>query len=125
MLGRYCAVFIGCLNSSGCVQGNSMKFNEILYDDEKSGCMVRTRRVMEDFHEVLNYCGLEDKGFRWPKFTWCNKRDSAESIQERLDKGVGCFQWKQLFLLSTVGSEFAEFAFVVGKLYAIRCGDDS
>ncbi|KAK3187927.1 hypothetical protein Dsin_027488 [Dipteronia sinensis] len=57
----------------------------------------RHRRVMEDFREALDGCGLDYIGFAGPRFTWCNKREGLGMKQDRLDMGVSCYDWKQLF----------------------------
>ncbi|KAK3222021.1 hypothetical protein Dsin_009046 [Dipteronia sinensis] len=72
-------------------------FNEILSDDDKTGGLPRNRKLVEDFLEVLDYCSLKDMGFRGPSFTWCNKCDGSNSVQERLDRGFYCIDWRQLF----------------------------
>ncbi|KAK3221477.1 hypothetical protein Dsin_008502 [Dipteronia sinensis] len=62
--------------------------DEILSVDEKLGDLARSRMLMESSREALDYCGLDDLGFRGPMFSWCNKRDGNELVQERLDRGV-------------------------------------
>ncbi|KAK2662389.1 hypothetical protein Ddye_000963 [Dipteronia dyeriana] len=74
----------------------SRDFNEIISDDEKLGGPPRNRKLMENFGEAIDWCGLEDVN-RGPIFTWCNKRDSVESVQERLDRGLCNHLWKQAF----------------------------
>ncbi|KAK3230833.1 hypothetical protein Dsin_002714 [Dipteronia sinensis] len=37
-----------------------------------------------------------DLGFTWSKYTWCNKCEGAEMVQERLDRRVCNYQWKNL-----------------------------
>ncbi|KAK2659428.1 hypothetical protein Ddye_005961 [Dipteronia dyeriana] len=56
---------------------------------------------MEIFWEALVFCDLEDMDFVGPCFTWSNKRDCG-LIQERLDRGVCDFNWKNLFPSSIV-----------------------
>ncbi|KAK3230421.1 hypothetical protein Dsin_002302 [Dipteronia sinensis] len=72
-------------------------FNEILNDSEKVGGQSRSSTLMDNFRSALDDCGLEDLGFLGPPFTWCNKRDTDQLVQERLDRGVCNFQWRQLF----------------------------
>ncbi|KAK3229371.1 hypothetical protein Dsin_001252 [Dipteronia sinensis] len=38
---------------------------------------------MEDFREALDDCGLEGLGYLSLVFTWCNKREGGEMVQER------------------------------------------
>ncbi|KAK2657968.1 hypothetical protein Ddye_011020 [Dipteronia dyeriana] len=77
-------------------------FNEILREDEKSGGLPRPQRQMDDFRETLDWCGLGELGFRGPLFTWSNKRDERDLVQERLDRGVCCYDWYQMFSNSFV-----------------------
>ncbi|KAK3231842.1 hypothetical protein Dsin_003723 [Dipteronia sinensis] len=75
-------------------------FNEILLDSEKEGRADRKRVLMDNFRHTLDHCRLEDLGFSGPKFTYSNKRKGLDHIQERIDIGVCCYRWNQLFLLS-------------------------
>ncbi|KAK2640566.1 hypothetical protein Ddye_028361 [Dipteronia dyeriana] len=63
-------------------------FTEILNENEKVGGVCRTKGRIERFRETLDECGLQDLGFMGPSFTWCDKRDREEMIQERLDRCV-------------------------------------
>ncbi|KAK2642073.1 hypothetical protein Ddye_023836 [Dipteronia dyeriana] len=77
-------------------------FNEILFDTENSGGSPQPRWLMENFREALNYCDLDDlDGFSGPRFTWSNKRDRG-LVQERIDRAVCCYRWKQLFAFLNV-----------------------
>jgi hypothetical protein len=73
-------------------------FNEILDDSEKIGGLQRPRWQIENFRAALDDCGLQDIGFSGPPFTWCNKRDGDSMIQERLDRCVCNFRWRNLFV---------------------------
>ncbi|KAK3212451.1 hypothetical protein Dsin_017157 [Dipteronia sinensis] len=77
-------------------------FNEILCDDEKVGGLRRNRRLMEEFRETLDWCELSDMGYIGLDFTWGNRRNGSEMIQERLDRGVCSFSWQQIFPNSLV-----------------------
>ena len=70
-------------------------FNEVLTENEKLGGVPRNRVQIENFREALDFCGLDDFGFRGSLFTWCNKRNGIDSVQKRLDRGN--FDWNQLF----------------------------
>ncbi|KAK3218118.1 hypothetical protein Dsin_012088 [Dipteronia sinensis] len=72
-------------------------FNEIAIRNEKLGGQERPRRLMEEFREALDFCGLEDLGFSGLAYTWCNKSDRESMIQEHLDREVSCYNWKKLF----------------------------
>ncbi|KAK3184896.1 hypothetical protein Dsin_032182 [Dipteronia sinensis] len=70
-------------------------------ESEKVGSAAHPRILMENFREALEFCELEDMDFVGHCFTWSNKRDEG-LIQERLDRGVCDFKWKQLFPSSSV-----------------------
>ncbi|KAK2635601.1 hypothetical protein Ddye_030393 [Dipteronia dyeriana] len=72
-------------------------FNEIISEDDKLGGPPQNRLMMENFKEALEYCGFEDVGFRGPIFTWCNRRNGVDSMQERLDRGLCNIEWKRIF----------------------------
>ncbi|KAK1577933.1 hypothetical protein Q3G72_026109 [Acer saccharum] len=77
-------------------------FNEVLVDSEKDGGSDRLRILTDNFRAVLDHCGLEDLGFSGPKFTWSNMRGGSSHVQERIDRGVCSYLWKQLFPLAVV-----------------------
>ena len=61
-------------------------FNDVLRDNEKLGgngvCLNRAL----DYQRCMDYCSMIDLGFVGPRFTWTNKRDLPNLIQERLDR---------------------------------------
>ncbi|KAK2654924.1 hypothetical protein Ddye_007976 [Dipteronia dyeriana] len=57
---------------------------------------------MDDFWETLDWCGLGKLGFKGPLFTWSNKRGGRDLVQARLDRGVCCYDWYQMFQNSFV-----------------------
>ncbi|KAL5855882.1 hypothetical protein ACOSQ4_005684 [Xanthoceras sorbifolium] len=61
-------------------------FNEILRSEEKLGGLVRSHRAMDSFREVIDDCNLIDMGFKGSSFTWCNRQDGQNLIQERLER---------------------------------------
>ncbi|KAL5779809.1 hypothetical protein ACOSQ2_010546 [Xanthoceras sorbifolium] len=71
--------------------------NEILVSSEKLGGTNRLVSGMNDFRNALDFCNLDDLGFRGPLFTWSNKRVEAANVQERLDRFLANQQWKYLF----------------------------
>ncbi|KAK3218312.1 hypothetical protein Dsin_012282 [Dipteronia sinensis] len=77
-------------------------FNEILCNSEKEGGLERSHLLLDNFRKALNYCGLEDLGFLGPQFTWSNRRNDNQLIQEWLDRGVSTFNWNQMFPFSSV-----------------------
>ncbi|KAK2636341.1 hypothetical protein Ddye_031133 [Dipteronia dyeriana] len=72
-------------------------FNEILYDSEKNGGLQRPRFFMDNFRHALDDSELQDAGFFGPSFTWSNKHEGREMVQERLDHCVCNYQWRTLF----------------------------
>ncbi|KAL5819042.1 hypothetical protein ACOSQ4_022884 [Xanthoceras sorbifolium] len=77
-------------------------FNEILMDCEKDGGLPKQRRLLFNFREALDACGLQDLGFEGPLFTWCNGRMGDAFVQERLDRYVCSRDWLSRFPASYV-----------------------
>ncbi|KAL0462204.1 UNVERIFIED_CONTAM: hypothetical protein Slati_0108000 [Sesamum latifolium] len=77
-------------------------FNEILEQYEKQGALPRAQWQIRDFRQCLDDCGLQDMGFKGDKFTWCNRRETLDTVQARLDracsnaKGLFCSHWLRL-----------------------------
>ena len=40
------------------------------------------------FSECLDTCNMVDLGFNGPRFTWTNRKDISDLVQERIDR---CF----------------------------------
>lgn len=64
---------------------------------EKWGGGGRSNSQMTAFRQALENCELADLGYRSPKFTWSNSRDSLKFKKERLDRGVANSEWRGLF----------------------------
>ncbi|KAK2662512.1 hypothetical protein Ddye_001086 [Dipteronia dyeriana] len=77
-------------------------FNEILADSEKCEGLPRPRTLIENFRAVLDDCDLQDLGFTGSVYTWSNKKTDTDLVQERLDRCVSDFQWRNLFPASRV-----------------------
>jgi hypothetical protein len=76
-------------------------FSEILFNYEKEGGRPRAQRAMQNFHDALRYCELEDMGYVGDLFTW-----RRGEIRERLDRGAVNDQWNTLFpFASLINSE--------------------
>ncbi|OMO59818.1 Endonuclease/exonuclease/phosphatase [Corchorus olitorius] len=60
-------------------------FNEVLRaEDKKCGNPVSATRLRK-FHSCLFDCSLDELAVSGPKFTWSNRRNLANLIQERID----------------------------------------
>jgi hypothetical protein len=53
---------------------------------------------MEQFRNVLEYCGLSDLGFKGSKFTWSNRHQDGSFMKERLDRAMANYAWCELFM---------------------------
>jgi hypothetical protein len=67
-------------------------FNEILFNYEKEGGRPRSQQAMQDFHDALKDCELEDMGYIGDLFTW-----RRGNLRERLDIGVVNNSWNNYF----------------------------
>ena len=62
-------------------------YNELLSSHDKLvGNPLNPRRV-QLFKECLDAYGMVDLGFHGPRYTWVNKCDVGQFIQERLHRG--------------------------------------
>ncbi|KAK3210920.1 hypothetical protein Dsin_015626 [Dipteronia sinensis] len=77
-------------------------FNDILGDEKKQRGQIRSRSLMDEFRGALDYYGLKDMRLCGPAFTWYNRRNGKAMVQERLNRGVGNYDWQMLFLNSRV-----------------------
>jgi hypothetical protein len=69
-------------------------FNEIMFQHDKQGGVLRPQGCMDKFHSALEDCGLDDLGYSGDTFTWRNHSHMAEGyIRERLDHVVGNKEW--------------------------------
>ncbi|KAK3204864.1 hypothetical protein Dsin_018910 [Dipteronia sinensis] len=65
--------------------------------NEKSGGSDKSISEMLVFRQAVDDCDLIDLGFHGPMFTWNNKRDGRNNIQERLDRILVDHQWTDKF----------------------------
>ncbi|XP_075499819.1 uncharacterized protein LOC142538372 [Primulina tabacum] len=72
-------------------------FNEILFDSEKFGGMLRANAQMTEFSNTLDDCGLCDILARGDRFTWCNRRKGDALIFARLDRYICNYGWHSTF----------------------------
>ena len=68
-------------------------FNETFFNFEKKGGSDKQQAVLENFHDAFLACNLHELGFSGYKFTWSNRRDDDQSIEERLDGFCAIIQW--------------------------------
>lgn len=57
---------------------------------------------INEFQDALDFCQLEDLGYRGYPFTWTNKRLGDANTKMRLDRAVASKGWREKFLMSTV-----------------------
>ena len=68
-------------------------FNEVLVEEDKyRGRMISTNRSLL-FKECLDTCNMVDLGFNGPRFTWTNRRDIFDLVQERIDRFFANPSW--------------------------------
>jgi hypothetical protein len=53
---------------------------------------------MQNFQEMIVDCHLFDLGYSSPTYTWCNKKEGLEFIQERLDRALANDQCQILYI---------------------------
>jgi exonuclease III len=69
-------------------------FNEIMFQHEKQGGVMRSLGCMDKFQSALKDCGLDDLGYS----TWRNDSHTIEGyIRERLDRVVSNMEWRSKF----------------------------
>ena len=61
--------------------------NELLSSHDKLGGNPLNPRRVQLFKECLDAYGMVDLGFHGLRYTWVNKRDIGQFIQERLHRG--------------------------------------
>ena len=71
-------------------------FNELLEVQDKKGVVPRAHNLMENFQDVLEFCGFVDLRYSGLDFTWRGRR-KGEIIWERLDRGVVNYEWLTKF----------------------------
>ena len=76
-------------------------FNELLEVQDKKYGAPRAHNLMENFWDVLDFCGFVDLGYLGPDFTWRGRR-RGEMIWERLDRGFANYEWLTKFPTSRV-----------------------
>ncbi|KAK1554997.1 hypothetical protein Q3G72_020206 [Acer saccharum] len=77
-------------------------FNELLSVSEKRGGAAKSISDMVAFRQAIDDCELTDLGYSGPNYTWNNKREGKDNIQQRLDRFLANQQWIDSFLQVTV-----------------------
>lgn len=72
-------------------------FNEILFANEKVSGVSRVEGHMKAFREVIEECCLLDSRYLNSWFTWERGNFSETNIIERLERGLACKVWVELF----------------------------
>lgn len=109
-------------NSAWLVRGD---LNEILFNSEKRVGPPKSATAMNEFHEVMNDCGLRDLGYIGNKFTWSNKRGKDSFIGLWLDRFLASYKWEIRFNsshirnFSTVGSDHSPILLEINSLFAL------
>ncbi|KAL0312850.1 UNVERIFIED_CONTAM: hypothetical protein Sradi_5684300, partial [Sesamum radiatum] len=76
-------------------------YNEILNQEEKTGG-PRLVWQINDFRIALIGRKLNDVGFKGQKYTWCNRRQTPETIRAKLDRACVNSTWMGQFPQTTV-----------------------
>lgn len=72
-------------------------FNLMMVSGEKKGGNSFNMSDAQMFRDVVEKCELRDMGFVGHEYTWSNNQPCENNIQERLDRFLGCDNWKNLF----------------------------
>lgn len=62
-------------------------YNKLLSSHDRLGGNPLNPRHVQLFKECLDAYGMVDLGFHGPRYTWVNKHDVGQFIQERLHRG--------------------------------------
>lgn len=71
--------------------------NEVFYNFEKKGRQLKNQNVLNAFCDTFEDCGLFDLGFSGYEYTWWNRRDGQEAMEERLDRYGETIEWSSKF----------------------------
>ena len=77
-------------------------FNEpLLGEDKFGGRLINILRSLL-FKDCLDKCNMVDLGFSRPRYTWTNRKDLNNLIQERIDRFFINLSWCLLYLEARV-----------------------
>ena len=77
-------------------------FNAFLNASEKQNKTPPQTSQIDAFRDALEYCQLEDLGFRCYPFTWSNKRLGSANTKVRLDHAIANKEWIDKYQMSNV-----------------------
>lgn len=77
-------------------------FNEVLFSAEFDSRNSRASWQMNSFWDALNYCQLNDLGFRGRKLTWKRLSIASFTQRARLNHFIDNLAWITLYPWSTV-----------------------
>ncbi|XP_075088488.1 uncharacterized protein LOC142170472 [Nicotiana tabacum] len=73
-------------------------FNDVFSSNDKLGRRALNSRRVFKLWDNINYCNLQDLGYKGSKYTWSNRRFGNNGlIMERLDNVFGNNEWIQCF----------------------------
>ncbi|XP_051228995.1 uncharacterized protein [Lolium perenne] len=98
-------------------------FNEILVATEQCGGNPRSHAQMETFRHSLEFCGLQDMGYKGYDFTWSNRRLGVDNIQVRLDRGTATSSFLDIYPLSSIEHICTEESDHMAVLVKLRADD--
>ncbi|TXG67205.1 hypothetical protein EZV62_008480 [Acer yangbiense] len=101
-------------------------FNELFSMKEKLGGSEKAIRDIIQFRQAVEDCDLIYLSFSGPMYTWNNKREGRENIQERLDRAISLGSAirddKSKVLVARARRIFGMFNKETGVLLALRDG---
>jgi hypothetical protein len=101
-------------------------FNETLYSEEHFSLHARPEWQMRAFREAVDFCSLQDLGWRGVPFTWDNKQQGNSNVKARLDRAFANASFLTLFEFSTVkhiSSIASDHCYILAELRRERAPD--
>ncbi|KAL2932562.1 hypothetical protein RDABS01_000300, partial [Bienertia sinuspersici] len=72
-------------------------FNEVLYEMEKNGRNPCDSGSVQQFRSVVDELGLKDIPMEGHFYTWSNRRDGDDFLEEKLDRVLANNEWLNFF----------------------------
>ncbi|KAK7259820.1 hypothetical protein RIF29_25435 [Crotalaria pallida] len=79
-------------------------YNQILGPEDKVGGAGCDFAEIQAARDCLHECGLTEVGFVGSRFTWCNRRKSPDTIEERLDRAFANQSWLDIWQFSLINN---------------------